>query len=189
MPFLGMALGGRLCENCQTLSPAFDHGRSLFVLKDAGRTFVHALKYRKQRCVLTDMGTAASLHPGFIQHLAGATLVPVPLHRHRQRQRGFNQSLLIASVFAEAGNKPINPVFDCLARTRATTQQAHLSKAQRQQNVQGAFSLKPGAQICTSRRYVLVDDVLTTGATLSACAKALKKAGASQVDVATFAHG
>ncbi len=111
-------------------------------------------------------------------------LVPVPLHPSRLRQRGFNQSRVIAKQVAEQAGIELN---DVLERTRRTPSQVSLGAADRRENVKGAFSLKRGADV-VGLRLVLIDDVITTGSTLGACAEALVLAGAASVAAITVAR-
>jgi ComF family protein len=114
-------------------------------------------------------------------------LVPVPLHWRRLWARRFNQSAALATVISQASNVPVAATV--LKRVKATPHQVGLSKAERAQNVQGAFRVPPAARAETAgRRLVLVDDVLTSGATVDACARALLRGGAAQVDVLVFAR-
>lgn len=108
-------------------------------------------------------------------------LVPVPLHPTRMRQRGFNQSLLLARGVSDILQMPVE---ECIVRARRTDSQARLAAGERWQNVEGSIAVKPGSEIA-GRAYVLIDDVVTTGATLAACAAALKQAGAASVMAAT----
>ena len=115
-------------------------------------------------------------------------LVPVPLHWRRQWARRFNQSALLAEV-DRARRAGVPVAYGALKRVKATPQQVGLSQAERAQNVQGAFRVPPdGKAEVAGRRLVLVDDVLTSGATVDACARALLRAGAAQVDVLVFAR-
>lgn len=109
-------------------------------------------------------------------------LVPVPLHSSRVRQRGFNQSLLLARGVADLHHIPVEA---CLVRTRRTDSQAQLTAEERRRNVTGAMALAPEGTI-TDRRFVLIDDVITTGSTLAACAAVLEQAGARSVKAATI---
>ena len=119
-------------------------------------------------------------------------IVPVPLHLSRRRERGFNQSELLAAGLVRAlgkqrGGAAPQVAKACLRRTRATPPQTGLSVASRRENLRGAFEVvKPDA--VRGRVIVLVDDVMTTGATLSACARALKRAGAARVMGLTLAR-
>jgi ComF family protein len=111
-------------------------------------------------------------------------LVPVPMHRNRVAERGYNQSALLARRVA---NGTALPVSDALARIRETVQQTMLHADQRRANVASAFSV-PTPRLVAGMRLLLIDDVLTTGATLSACADALAAAGATWVGAATLAR-
>jgi ComF family protein len=111
-------------------------------------------------------------------------LVPVPLHAARLRQRGFNQSLLLAQ---HAGRLLGIEVKDALIRTRRTDAQVNLGSEQRKINVAGAFAVQPRLPVA-GLSVVLIDDVITTGSTLSACAKALRSAGATSVTAASLAR-
>jgi ComF family protein len=114
-------------------------------------------------------------------------IVPVPLHWRRQWARRFNQSALLAEVVAKASGVAV--AHAALRRVKATPQQVGLSQAERAQNVQGAFRVLPAAKTAVAgRRLLLVDDVLTSGATVDACSRALLRAGAEQVDVLVFAR-
>jgi ComF family protein len=124
--------------------------------------------------------------------LAGAgLLVPVPLHRLRLLQRRFNQSTLLAKGLGRATGVPVAVM--ALQRTRRTAAQVGLGHEARQANVAQAFSVKPGTRkSIQGQNIVLIDDVITTGATANACAEALLNAGAARVDVLTIAliaHG
>jgi ComF family protein len=109
-------------------------------------------------------------------------LVPVPLHPSRRRQRGFNQSLLIAQRAAELLRVPVE---ENVLRVRRTGAQVHLGAEERATNVTGAMAIRPGCTI-EGRTFVLIDDVITTGSTLAACAAVLLRAGAQQVKAATL---
>jgi ComF family protein len=111
-------------------------------------------------------------------------VVPMPLHWRRQWQRGFNQSELLARVTARRRGVPM---VNAVRRTRATSAQAGLSNAARRENVAGAFRVRKPRAI-EARRVLLIDDVMTTGATASACALALKRAGAKSVTLLALAR-
>lgn len=141
------------------------------------RSLVHALKYSGIRKAAPDLvGIAnAMVDASFLPQ--GAVLVPIPLHPHRQRERGYNQSELLARQWARLRDLRLES--DWMRRTRETSTQTRLSASQRAANLSGAFEptnrFQPGVPI------VLVDDVLTTGSTLSACASRLLAAGAPSV--------
>jgi ComF family protein len=165
--------------------PAYGRARAAVRFDDVARDLVHALKY----------GDRLDLAPTLAGWMASAgrelvaeadALVPVPLHWRRLWARRFNQSAALAlNVSAVTGV----PVSLALKRARPTPQQVGLSRAERAHNVQGAFRVAPAARgEVAGRRLVLIDDVLTSGATLDACARALLRAGARQVDVLVFAR-
>jgi ComF family protein len=110
--------------------------------------------------------------------------VPVPLHARRERRRGYNQARLLARVAGRSAGIPIEEV---LIRTRSTDQQVGLDADARRRNVRGAFAVRDGADI-SGRRFVLVDDVLTTGSTLGNCAETLVSGGAVWVGAVTLAR-
>jgi ComF family protein len=114
-------------------------------------------------------------------------LVPVPLHWRRRWTRRFNQSAMLAAAVSATSGVPIAAA--ALKRVKATAQQVGLSRSERAANVQGAFRVpQEGKAAVVGRRLVLVDDVLTSGATIEACARALLRAGAANVDVLVFAR-
>lgn len=118
--------------------------------------------------------------------LEGAeALLPVPLHWRRLWARRFNQSAALAKVISEINGVPV--LHEALLRVRATPQQVGLSKNQRAENMQGAFRVPDKAAVA-GRRLVLIDDVLTSGATVDTCARALLRAGCAHVDVLVFAR-
>ena len=118
-----------------------------------------------------------------VEHLH--MVMPVPLHRTRLRARGFNQSLVLARQVSETFSLPLD--FNNLVRLRATRPQVELNGRERAENVAGAFQLRSPADI-QQKRVLLVDDVLTTGATMNECAKTLKEAGAEAVISLTIAR-
>jgi ComF family protein len=135
---------------------------------------------------LDDVVTLVRANSHFLEFLAGARLVPVPLHPLKKRERTYNQAELLAGCFAEAAGATVVPM---LVRVVATSTQTRLDREQRRENLKNAFALAEGAPVIPTARHVLVDDVFTTGATLNACAVALRRAGVTSVDVATLGHG
>jgi len=123
-----------------------------------------------------------------LDHVRGAVLVPVPLHSCRERERGFNQSALLARALAHAAGGGTT-VAAILQRVIDTPPQASLGREARPANVKNAFALAFVRRLNPASRYLVVDDVVTTGSTLESCAHALRAAGAVTVDVATFGRG
>jgi len=166
--------------------PAYHRARAAVRYDDIARTLVHAFKYGDRLDLAPVMGRWMANAGNDLLRDADA-LVPVPLHWRRQWARRFNQSALLAEVIAKAGGVAVS--HRALKRVKATPQQVGLSQSARALNVQGAFRVPPGDKAeVAGRRLVLVDDVLTSGATLDACARALLRAGAAQVDALTFAR-
>jgi ComF family protein len=128
--------------------------------------------------------------PGYPDYLRGAVLVPVPLHPRKLRERGYNQSRLLAECCVAAAGKVGGVRIEELLRRRVDTEsQTHFDRATRQRNLKNAFALASRVAINPAQRYLLVDDVFTTGSTLNACAAVLRRAGCVSVDVVTFGHG
>lgn len=191
------------CGPCRTEEPGFDLARSHGVYGGALRKAILALKFHgKERLagrlgsLLADFWTAmgAGAQPG---RAVETLIIPVPLHPARQRQRGFNQAEVLARTLrmalskrAGAGkSRPALPRLEssALRRVRPTSPQAGLSLRGRKENVRAVFQVvKP--ETVRDRRVVLIDDVMTTGATASSCAQALKRAGAGEVAVLTLAR-
>ena len=117
----------------------------------------------------------------------GSVLVPVPLHPRRRRGRGYNQAERLAGALA--ARIPGCRVGLLLEKHAETVSQTKLDRAGRRVNVRDAFRLRAGHPVAAETRYVVLDDVLTTGATLHACAGVLRRAGATHVDAAALAHG
>lgn len=185
LPF-GVALDGdMLCAACLATPPAFDSARAILSYDEHSRTAILALKHADR----------LELVPGFARWLGRSgraalercdLVVPVPLHRGRLWQRRYNQAAELARRLARDGNRPFEPML--LIRSRATQSQgAMVSAKARRRNVQRAFKVPDSGKV-KGKRVLLLDDVLTTGATAEACARALKRAGASEVHVVALAR-
>lgn len=166
--------------------PSYDRARAAVLFNDVARGMVHALKYRDRHDLAGIMARMMTAAAGDVVADAAA-VVPVPLHWSRLWRRRFNQSALLAQAVARQTRLPWYP--DLIRRVRPTRQQVGLTSRQRSRNVAGAFAIAPDAAARVSgTRLLLVDDVLTTGATVEACARALRRAGAARIDVLTFAR-
>jgi ComF family protein len=166
--------------------PAYDRARAAVRYDDVARALVHAFKYGDRMDLAPLMGGWMARAGRELLAEADA-LVPVPLHWRRLWARRFNQSAALAGAIAAERGVPV--CHGALKRVRATAQQVGLSKTERVDNVQGAFRVAPEAKPAVAgRRLVLIDDVLTSGATADTCAKALLRAGAAHVDVLVFAR-
>jgi ComF family protein len=156
-------------------------------VKELVRHILHRIKYERSPYLADDLVAAAATDEPFRRHLAGSILVPVPLHTEKAWSRGYNQSERIAAGLAQRiAGCTVAPL---LEKHAATESQTRLDRSKRLRNVAKAFRLKRGHTLDPQRRYVVIDDVLTTGATLHACAAVLRAAGAASVDAAALAHG
>jgi ComF family protein len=149
------------------------------------RKVILQLKFHGQEHLGYRLGALLAHAWGALPEPDSAIVVPVPLHASRKRQRGFNQAELLARGLVRRLRKEqrlhgLQLVAGSLRRTRATVPQVGLSVSARRENVSGVFSVRRPEVVC-NRTVVVIDDVMTTGATLSACAAALKRAGASRV--------
>jgi len=166
--------------------PAYHRARAAVRFDDISRALVHGLKYGDRLELAPMMGRWIS-HAGRELLAEADVLVPVPLHWRRLWARRFNQSAMLAAAISAESGVPIAAAV--LKRVKPTVQQVGLSRSERAQNVQGAFRVSPeGKPAVVGRRLVLVDDVLTSGATVDGCARALLRAGAASVDVLIFAR-
>jgi ComF family protein len=166
--------------------PAYARARAAVRYDDIARALVHALKYGDRLDLAPTMGRWMASAGGELLTECDA-LVPVPLHWRRLWARRCNQSAALAQAISAASSVPV--ARDALKRVKATAQQVGLSKSERADNVQGAFRVPAEGKIeVAGRRLILVDDVMTSGATADACARALLRAGAANVDVLVFAR-
>jgi ComF family protein len=169
---LPTAFATPVCGECKNVDFGFQSARAPLRYEGVGKEIVHALKYRGYKKVA---GRLAA--PLMVQALGDGgfdAVVPVPLHRSRLRKRGFNQAGLLALGVAEKINATVS---DTLKVVRSTRDQVELSAAQRRANVAGAYR----ASGTLRGKVLLIDDVFTTGATMSACASTLVRAGAREV--------
>jgi ComF family protein len=166
--------------------PPFDRVRSAVVYNDIARTLIARLKYG-DRPELASFCGRLMVSAGAELWTAEPLLIPVPLHPIRQIGRRYNQSLELARVIAAATHLAIDPAL--VRRVRRTAQQVGLSAEARARNVAGAFAAHPDALArARGRPVVIVDDVVTTGSTVKAVTRALRKAGVERIDVISFAR-
>ncbi len=186
IPFpVDLGAADSLCAACHARRPAFDTARAILAYDEHSRGAVLTLKHADR----------LDLVPGFARWLARVgrpaladsdLIVPVPLHRWRLWARRYNQSAELARRLGRDWNLPDDPF--ALVRTRATRSQGDMPSAKaRRRNVQSAFKVSEPDRV-KGQRVLLVDDVLTTGATAESCARALRRAGASRVHVLALAR-
>lgn len=186
LPFAYHLGDGAVCGACSREAPSFARARAAFVYDDVSRALVLAFKH-------ADRTDAAAVYARWMAR-AGAALVaeaeliaPVPLHWTRLFRRQYNQAALLAIALGRHGGTRVDP--SLLVRRRRTPSQGGLGMTRRRENVRGAIAVRPGKQDeIAGRRVLVVDDVMTTGATAAACARALLRSGAKAVDVLTLAR-
>lgn len=189
VPFDVRPFGPAVCGDCLAGPPAFDRARSAVLYDDATRPAILSFKH----------GDRLTLAPLFAAWMRGAgagllqdadLIVPVPLHRWRLLARRYNQSAILARILGR--DFGVRVVDSLLVRTRHTPSQGRKSATQRASNVRGAFALwnncGGNTEVIEDCRIVLIDDVFTTGATVSACTRVLRQGGARAVDVLTLAR-
>jgi len=173
-----------ICADCARDKPSWDRARAVLRYDKHSRRLVLALKHADGTHLAGALG--GWMRRAGAEVLDGADLVlPVPLHWTRLFARRYNQAGLLAQAIRAAGGPPVAP--DWLIRRRRTPSQGRLGAAARARNVRGAFALRPGRSV-KGKRIVLIDDVLTTGATVEECARILRRGGATFVGVLTLAR-
>jgi ComF family protein len=170
------------CRLCRTGARGFDAAYCFGSYEGTLRQLIHLFKYGRMKPLARTL--AANLASALPRDQKFDVVVPMPLHWRRKWQRGFNQAELLARRTARRCGIP---VANAVRRIRSTAAQAGLSNAQRRENVAGAFQLRNRRAI-QGRRVLLIDDVMTTGATASACALALKRGGAASVTLLALAR-
>jgi competence protein ComFC len=185
-PFEGSINTAFRCVNCAHRTIHFDAAVAIYRGRGIVRDVIHEFKYNRQIHLrhLVTRWLRAALDDERLRDFQFDVMVPVPLHPTRQRERGFNQaSLLAESLSAQTAirSKPV------LERIRYTTTQTALDRSERMENLRNAFRLRKNTDV-RGLRVLLIDDVLTTGSTLSECARVLKRAGAISVHAATAAR-
>ena len=175
-----------LCGACRSRRPRFAYARAALLYGGLAREAIHAFKFGGRRGLAYPLGDLlAGLGVSALPGAAPEVLVPVPLHPRRARERGYNQALLLARRVERAWGVPA--AANALQRVAPTQPQTDLDAAARRRNVRGAFAVRR-PELVAGRHVVLVDDVLTTGATAGECARSLIRAGARTVGVITVAR-
>jgi ComF family protein len=185
-PFEGAITSAFTCANCAHRTIHFDAAVAAYRSRGIVRRIIHDFKYGRQIHLrhLVGRWLCAALDDLRLRGRRFDLIIPVPLHPTRKRERGFNQASLLAELLSEQISIPSKPL---LERIRCTTTQTALDRAERMENLHKAFRLRKNANV-RDLRVLLIDDVLTTGSTLSECARVLKGAGAISVHAATAAR-
>jgi competence protein ComFC len=185
-PFEGAIATSFTCANCAHRAIHFDAAVAAYRGRGIVRQIIHDFKYGRQIHLrhLVARWLCAALDDERLRGRHFDIIVPVPLHPTRQRERGFNQARLLAELLSARISILCKPL---LQRVRYTTTQTALDRAERMENLHNAFRLRKNADV-RGLHVLLIDDVLTTGSTLSECARVLKRAGAISVHAATAAR-
>jgi ComF family protein len=185
-PFSGAITQTFRCANCAHRTLHFDSAVARYRSRGLVRQLVHDFKYARLRHLRHPLAQwlGETMSDPRLRGGRFDLIVPVPLHPARERERGFNQATLLAELLARQIAVPLR---DVLERIRYTTTQTAYNRAERMENLHDAFRLRKKANV-RQLRVLLIDDVLTTGSTLSECARVLKEAGAISVHAATAAR-
>ncbi|MCL2469097.1 MAG: ComF family protein [Alphaproteobacteria bacterium] len=185
LPFDIPLEGAHLCGACMAQPPVFDQARAALLYKEQSKPLILRLKHADWLHPVPALARFMAAAGADFWQEPDVVLMPVPLHRLRLLKRRYNQAALLARALAALTGKTL--LVDGLKRIRATPPQGHFSRGARKGSVQGAFAMKKGVSV-KGKTIVLVDDVMTSGATASACSAVLKKAGARKVLVLTMAR-
>jgi ComF family protein len=185
-PFEGAIIGEFTCANCAHRTIHFDAAVAAYRSRGIVRQIIHDFKYGREIYLRQPVARwlRVALDDARLRGCRFDLIIPVPLHPTRQRERGFNQASLLAELLSAHVSIQFKPV---LERIRYTTTQTALDRAERMENLHNAFRLRKNMDV-RGLRVLLIDDVLTTGSTLSECARILKRAGAISVHAATAAR-
>jgi len=183
IPFISEAAENHPCGRCLISKPDFDRAASVFLFEGSLSEAIYRFKYAGKTSLFRSLGDLLVHHP--VAHEGYDAIIPVPLHISRLRERGFNQSQLLAARVGKKLSIALDPLI--LERTRPTPPQAGMNRNDRIVNIRGAIATRRGANV-KGKRFLLIDDVYTTGATTGECGKVLKKGGAKIVNVLTLAR-
>jgi competence protein ComFC len=185
-PFSGAITSSFSCANCAHRKLYFESAVAVYRSRAVVRRVVHKFKYNGEMYLrhIVARWLNAALDDERLRDRSFDIIVPVPLHPARERERGFNQAALLARLLGKKRSIPCRPA---LERVRYTTTQTLFDRTERMENLHNAFRLRKNMDV-RQLRVLLIDDVLTTGATLSECARVLRRAGASSVYAATAAR-
>lgn len=182
-----MAEADALCAACMHDKPHYDGHRALLTFDEHSKQLIHDLKYHDKPLLLPMFGDWLLRASAKWITVEDLVIIPVPLHFFRLLRRRYNQAALLAKELAKRSGKPV--LLDGMKRIKHRPPQAGLSREQRLKNMRGAFAVTPKHRdFLRGKTVLLVDDVMTTGATLNACAKALKKQGVTNVYACTLAR-
>ena len=188
---IGFQSAEGLCPECAFEAPGFERAVAYGAYTSGLRELIHLLKYEQIRPAANVLGRMLAEAAASLELTGEVTVIPVPLHASKLKTRGFNQSELIARaalpLLERQGEASYRLESVAMKRRRETPSQVGMSREQRQQNLRGAFAVTVPALV-RDKEVLLVDDVLTTGATVSECTRVLKRAGAQRVWVATVAR-
>ncbi len=179
LPFAGKSNSSHLCGRCIKQLPAYRQVYAVGLYEQSLRHAIHQFKYNNK--IGLDRSLGILLEQTVVSHLNIDLVVPVPLHRKRLQQRSYNQALLLAREFARIRNLPV--ARDLLLKVCETESQQGLSAKERVKNLLGVFKLQG---VVSARTILLVDDVMTTGATVEACSQVLLAGGAEAVYIAVI---
>ncbi len=174
------------CFDCVKHRRTFEYGRALINYDEHAKTSMSNIKYKNKREYLDFYGDAISLrYEKMIRRMEAGGLVPVPVHPSRKKERGFNQAEVLAQKIGAKLNIPVFP--DMLVRNKKTMPQKALNPTERLKNLEEAFM--PGNIVPGVKNVILIDDIYTTGSTVEACTRVLKKSGINKVYILTICIG
>jgi len=174
---------GHICLGCLKAKPHYDSARSLFKFNAISKKVIHAFKYYDKTILATNFAEMLCLR--YMDEISDANLIiPVPMHKLKRLMRMYNQAALLASAIGAYLQKPVS--FNILKKTKWTKPQTLLPRKSRLTNIAGSIAIENSDNVI-GKNIILIDDVMTTGTTISLCAKLLKKAGAKKIVVLCIA--